>query len=265
MIKSTKTRYSKNFSYYSTDEMIGRSLELYGEYSQSELEFLLSMLNRNSVVYDVGANIGYHTTAFASTGARVYTFEPNPDNYKLLEQNVHGLERVWLFNCAVGDQPGQVFCDEFDPDIPGNFGSVQINQSAGIPVKLVALDTLKDHVIREFDFPPPDMIKIDVEGYEYNVLLGCENIIDKHQPMIYFEAHETNQFKEIYEFLKHRGYQLYWAQCNNYNPDNLQKNIINIFGNTACFNVIACPDFMPLISGLTEVTGPHDDWHRFER
>ena len=70
MIKSTKTRYSKNFSYYSTDEMIGRSLELYGEYSQSELEFLLSMLNENSVVYDVGANIGYHTTAFASVAKK---------------------------------------------------------------------------------------------------------------------------------------------------------------------------------------------------
>ena len=63
MIQFTKTRYSKKFHYYDTDEVIGRSLAYYGEYAQREIDFLLQFLNPNCVVYDVGGNIGCHTTA----------------------------------------------------------------------------------------------------------------------------------------------------------------------------------------------------------
>ena len=156
-----------------------------------------------------------------------------------------------------------MFCDDFDPDVPGNFGSVKVNQKHGIPVDQVALDTLTEATEIELDFPPPDLIKIDVEGSEYNVLLGCENIITQHRPVIYYEAHETLEFKEIYEFLESKGYRLYWAQVNNYNPKNLQNNFINIFPGTACFNVVAWPIDRPEILDLGAVAGANDDWRRF--
>ena len=263
MIQFTKTRYVDKFYYYDTDAAIGRSLAFYGEYAQPEVDFLLQLITKNSVVYDIGGNIGYHTTAFASTGARVFSFEPNPHNFRLLQHNTEKFDNVWLFNCAVGQEYGQVFCDDFDPEVPGNFGSIQINQKEGTPVDQVALDTLTDVTESEFDFPAPDLIKIDVEGLEYNVLLGCENIITKHKPVIYYEAHETNQFKEIYEFLEPKGYRLYWNRVNNYNPKNLQNNVIDIFPGTACFNVVAWPTDRPEILDLGAVAGPDDDWRRF--
>ena len=83
MIAQTRTRYHTNFSYFVNDEMIGSSLQRYGEYQQLELEFLLSILTPDSVVYDVGANVGYHTTACASRVRRLLSFAPNPQNVAL--------------------------------------------------------------------------------------------------------------------------------------------------------------------------------------
>ena len=75
LIETTETSYHKEFAFYKNDNTIGRSLNLYGEYGQIEVEFLLSIINsitnKPVVVYDVGANIGVYATAFASTGAQV--------------------------------------------------------------------------------------------------------------------------------------------------------------------------------------------------
>ena len=76
--------------------MIGTSLARYGEYGQCEIDFILSFLTDSAVVYDVGANIGYHTTAFATRARRVYAFEPHPGNYALLEKNTEEFDNVFL-------------------------------------------------------------------------------------------------------------------------------------------------------------------------
>jgi len=103
MIAQTRTRYHTNFSYFVNDEMIGSSLQRYGEYQQLELEFLLSILTSDSVVYDVGANVGYHTTAFASRARQVISFEPNPQNFALLQQNTADHDRVTRYQAAVSN------------------------------------------------------------------------------------------------------------------------------------------------------------------
>ena len=108
MIESTQTRYCERFFFYANDEMIGHSLSRYGEYSQTELTLLLSTLTNHAVVYDVGANIGYHTTAFASIARHVYAFEPHPRNYAMLKINTASLSNVTAINCAVSQTPGHV-------------------------------------------------------------------------------------------------------------------------------------------------------------
>ena len=251
MINSTKTRYSNNFSYYNTDEIIGRSLDLYGEYSQFELEFLLAMLNKNSVVYDVGANIGYHTTAFASVAKKVYAFEPHPKNYALLEQNTKDLDHVFIGKYAVSNTNTTCYISDYDPKQQGNFGSVKlIDDFAGIETTAITLDTA--------GLDLPDMIKIDVEGSELQVLQGCKQIIQQKCPVIFYEAHESKQLREIYEFLEPMGYRFYWAQINNYNPDNFAGNAENIFGTSALMSIVAWPKALTELP-LMPVAGPDDN------
>lgn len=110
----TPTRYHKNFSYYVNDSVIGKSLELYGEYGQRELNFFLWLANKDHIIYDIGANIGTYTVAFASTDAQVYGFEANQKNYVLLNQNTKDLTNVKIYHAAVGNRIQKVYCSDFD-------------------------------------------------------------------------------------------------------------------------------------------------------
>lgn len=255
MIKFTQTRYCEKFWYHDTDLMIGSSLDYYGEYSQREIDFILSFLTHNSVVYDVGANIGYHTTAFATRARRVYAFEPHPGNYALLEKNTEEFDNVFLGQYAVSDRRTTCYISDYDPDQTSNFGAVSIvNDPAGIQVTAVDLDTA--------GLDAPDFIKIDVEGHELQVLQGCERIIQQHCPVVYYEAHESRDLKEIYLLLSEDRYRFYWAQVDNYNPNNFAGNHNNIFGGTALMSILAWPRRMDELP-MTPVLGPDDTANRF--
>jgi hypothetical protein len=108
------------------------------------------------------------------------------------------------------------------------------------------------------------MIKIDVEGSELSVLRGLERKITDNLPVIVYEAHETEHFSEIYNYLKNLKYKLVWLQCLNFNADNFKKNSNNIFDNTALYSIVAWPPQAPqdILTGY-EVLGPTDSCNRF--
>lgn len=253
MIAQTRTRYHSNFSYFVNDEMIGSSLQRYGEYQQSELDFLLSLLTPDSVVYDVGANIGYHTTAFASRARQVISFEPNPQNFALLQQNTCDLDRVIRYQAAVSNTQNPGYIADFDPAVYGNFGHMTMTDS-GIEVPCVTLDSLTE--------APPDLIKIDVEGHEYEVLQGGINLIKNRRPVVYYEAIETPNLGEIYRMLTDVHYRLYWLCIRNYNPNNFLGQKENIYLDSALMSILAWPGhYDPL--PLDPVQGEHDRPQRF--
>jgi FkbM family methyltransferase len=234
MIKQTDTRYRKDFYYYANDLYIGKSLELYGEYQQSEIDLLLKLINSNCIVYDVGANIGYHTNAFATVAKKVIAFEPNPKNFSLFAKNVEGLSNVYGLQAAVGEKSGVLKCSDFDPSKEGNFGNVLVREEGDIEVPVLSLDEYQD-------LPWPDLIKIDVEGMEYQVMMGMKNIITQRTPALYYEAHETKELPEIYDFLSSLEYNLYWTCVPNYVKTNFKNNSNNIFEDTILVSILAWP------------------------
>jgi len=258
--ETTETRYHKNFTYYTNDRIIGRSLKLYGEYQQIEINFLLNIVNNITnkpvVVYDVGSNIGNHAVAFASTGAKVYCFEPNPLNFELLEENTKNLGNVYLHRAAATNVPGDILVHSFDPTIPGNYGELLINKEDGVETTAVRLDDLKD-------VPAPNVIKIDAEGSELGVIQGCLDKIKKNLPVIYYEAQESPNLDKIYNILTDLGYHLYWACISNYNKQNFKDNEENVFSDSALFSIIAVPPGWNKLTDIDPVTGPNDHWSRF--
>jgi FkbM family methyltransferase len=253
MIAQTRTRYHTNFSYFVNDEMIGSSLQRYGEYQQLELEFLLSILTPDSVVYDVGANVGYHTTAFASCAQQVISFEPNPQNFALLQQNTADHDRITRYQAAVSNTMGTGYINDFNPAVLGNFGHMTMSTS-GIEVPCMTLDSL--------NHAPPDLIKIDVEGHEYEVLQGSIHLLKSRRPVVYYEAIETPDLDKIYRMLTALDYCLYWVCVRNYNPDNFLGQQENIYLDSALMSIIAWPgQFDPL--PLELVQGADDRPHRF--
>ena len=255
----TETRYHKKFTYYTNDSIIGRSLRLYGEYGQSEIDFLLSIINniqnKPVVVYDVGANIGVHATAFASTGAEVHCFEPNPLNFAMLKQNTKGLGNVTLHNLAATNVAGDILIQTFDPAVAGNYGEMLINKETGVRAQAARLD--------DVDMPLPNLIKIDAEGSELGVIQGCLENIKKNLPLVYYEAQESPHLDKIYRILTDIGYHLYWGCIRNYNPGNFKNNVDNIFGTSALFSVVAVPPGWATVEGLDPVIDANDSWRRF--
>jgi FkbM family methyltransferase len=253
-IQQTKTRYSDEFSFYANDAIIGKSIDMYGEYSQIEVDFLLQFLTKNTVVYDIGANIGYHTTAFASRAGHVFAFEPHPKTFQLLAKNTEHLENVTLFNYAVSNFDGRSRCYDYDTDVEANYGAVSVDDEKGIlEIKCMSLN--------QTDMTLPDLIKIDVEGSELAVIQGCIDLIKRKNPVVYYEAHETVHLPEIYQLLSPLNYKFHWVPVRNYNPNNLNQVEENIFGNSALHSIIAWPANLPDLD-LHPVKDAHDSLER---
>jgi len=247
------TRYQDIFVIYRYDEIVGDSLRQYGEYQQAELDMLLQLIDSSTVVYDIGSNVGYHTTAFASRAKTVYCFEANPEHFKVLRTNINNRKNCLMFNMAVSSTDGDILVEHFDASQVGNYGGVRVGAETGTRVPKRSIDTM--HI------QPPGLMKIDVEGHELDVLRGAYHTIKKHQPVIYFEAQETADLPEIYLMLTGLGYKLGWCVVRNYNPHNFQKNNKNIFGNSAIFSIIAFPENHNR-TWPVPVMGPDDSWQK---
>jgi len=254
MIESAKTRYG-TFNFYSTDTIIGQAIKLYGEYTQIELELLKIFCNvEHTIIYDVGANIGYHSVGFASYAKHVYCFEPNLKNYKILELNTKSLNNVTLIQSGCSDKNTLGFVTDFDINKPGNYGECMLT-NAGQSCNLIKLD--------DANLPIPHIIKIDVEGHELAVINGARNIITTHKPVIFYESMHGSGFDIIYDYLHDQlGYSIHWMFSGNYNPNNYNNNVINIFGSGGVINCLATPPGIK-VEGLVPMISRNDTYTDF--
>lgn len=137
---------------------------------------LLSCVKKNDVVWDVGANIGHYTRLFADlTGlqGKVFAFEPSPQNHNRLALNLKGVENVVLLPYGLGDKEDTVAFKQGDDEL-GATSQVTHNNSGGVVVDIRSGDSLlADGSIVN----APKVIKIDVEGYEWEVLEGMKELL----------------------------------------------------------------------------------------
>jgi FkbM family methyltransferase len=163
------------------------------------------------VVYDVGAYHGMLTLFFASRCAQVIAYEPNEINHARLVENIrlNSLDNVRVRKLGVGAQTGSGTL-HYSPEIAGG-GTLDPN-AIGDVSQAIQITTL-DQDIAAFGQPAPDLIKIDIEGWELEALLGARATLDAYHPELFLEMHgETIREKqrkvhEIVAFLHDAGYQ----------------------------------------------------------
>ena len=133
---------------------------------------------KGEVFVDVGAYLGAYTLRAAKRGCTVYSFEPNPNSFKILSLNVedNGFDNVKPFNVAVGDHEGEI-------SIALSFDTTKVSDK-GYKVKMITLDSLKLLKV--------DWLKIDVEGFEKEVLIGARTTLDVTDRVI-IEVHKGNR------------------------------------------------------------------------
>lgn len=145
--------------------------DLPDDFQLDQLRAALEFVPDFSCALDIGAHRGIWTKEMTRYFTEVHAFEPVQKLYDKIAAN--GLT-CHKYNVACGDKPG--YCS-IKPG-PRNTGQGSVDGGGEIPV--VVLDSFLPKV-------KPDFIKIDVEGFEFNVLRGARNMIMKHKPVIFIE------------------------------------------------------------------------------
>jgi FkbM family methyltransferase len=222
--------------YNPADMYVGRSIDLYGEFSRGEVEMFDALVRPEHVVFDVGANIGAHTVWFAKRAKFCFAFEPQRLIFQMLCANValNGLRNVQAFNAAVSDEAGVTRVPLLNPEMQNNFGALPaFGHDEGEPTMVMTLD--------EIDPPRVDFIKIDVEGHELQVLKGAQKIIKKFRPVLYVENDRKEKSEALIAFIREMNYSVDDHTPFLYSPDNFVGNKENVFGNIVSINVVCSP------------------------
>jgi len=237
------------------DKYLGKSLDIYGEFSQGEADLMRQVLTPGAFAIDIGAYNGDLTIPMANfvgpTGL-VIAFEPQRLLFQTLCANVaiNSLINVVCRYEAVADEPGTLNVPVFHPDQDMCYGNYSLEGwPGGEQVSVITLDSL--------NITRCDVIKIDVEGMERKVLLGGKNLIMKHRPILYVENDRADQKDALIQTLDEFGYEMYWHFPRLYNPDNYFANPENIFDNIASENMLCIPrERGTKVDGLQRVEVP---------
>ena len=193
------------------DEKDSLQLNFNGNFEPVETEIVKKEIKENDIVLDVGANIGYYSLIFAQLigkSGKVYSFEPDPTNFEILKKNilVNKHENVILENKAVSNKEGnlKLYLSTENNGMHRIYPSKWCKES--IDINSIKIDNYfnKNQKI--------DFIKLDIEGAEYDALLGMESIIQNNENIVIFiefvptslEEHGTNPEKVIDFFINHK-------------------------------------------------------------
>ena len=180
---------------------------------------LCRFLKKGSVFVDVGTNIGFFSllaSRIVSEEGKVFSFEPIPHCVRQLEKsisinkNIHNI-KIFPFACSAEEGSSKIYLH------PGNIGGSSLSDTIGkseasvprqeLDVRVVQMDSIlgeEAHI---------DVIKIDVEGMEYDVLRGAQNILKKYRPVLvveyspfFYEKIESGLSKTFVDFINEHRY-----------------------------------------------------------
>jgi FkbM family methyltransferase len=223
------------------DRYITGSLELYGEFSHGEWELFAQMVKPGMTVVEVGANIGSHSVALAQAcfPGPLYLFEPQQRVFQILCANLalNGIANAIAYPEACSDEAGVVLVPPLNYGAANNFGGVSVRPDAeGVPgtrVRATPLDSLR--------LAACNVIKIDVEGFEAQVVRGAAETIRKFRPLLYVENDRVALQQELISLIAGMGYRLYWHTPPLFRRDNFNGRAENVFPGIVSVNMLCIP------------------------
>ena len=240
------------------DDTIGRSLELYGEFAEGENRLMARYVEPGHTVVDVGANLGTTVLSLAkavgSTGS-VIAFEPQPLLAQCLQTNltINECFNTRVFTCALAHRSGWARMAAPGVSQGCNYGSVSLGKE-GLQVPVMRLD--------DFELPALALLKVDVEGFEWQVIRGAREHLLRHRPVLYLEAKRIAGTTAYLDWLLQNDWRCYWHFAFFYRKDNFRGEPKNVFGQTGDMNVLAIPGNANGPEDLPEIRAADEDWQR---
>lgn len=189
----TQNTYAQKIALFEQDHISEIILRegLYDRMGLSYIEKILVQLN-SPIVLDVGANMGNHALVMARYAKMVYLFEPQLNIVALLNETkkLNKLDNWHIFPFALGNVQTTL---PFYTNMDGNNGAstlVADLKSEHFSQKFIPIH-IGDKVIKEYTIPRVDFIKIDVEGFEAEVILGLQETIAQFSPIVCLEWNNT--------------------------------------------------------------------------
>jgi len=194
-----------------------------GIHEKTITEYAKNTIKKNDWVIDIGANIGYYAIIFADwvgTQGKVFAFEPEPSNFKILKKNIHhnNFENIFAENLAVAEKEKKtkLYLSKKAS------GQHKIYYTPALSKKFISIDccSLDEYFTKnKYDIDKISFVKIDVEGSEFGVLKGMKSILENKNLEIVFEF-DPNQIRdyginpsEILKFLS--DYNFHFSIINN--------------------------------------------------
>lgn len=190
---------------------------IYGQYEPNESKLIKKICTNTTVMFDIGANVGYFSMIAASSNTKnlVFAFEPVKKNFDRARYNfdLNKLSNIKIFKNVVSNNNDVVNINIGNERNWGMSSVVQHDFLSGEKeeVKSIVLDDF----IKEQGVKKLDIVKIDVEGFELNVLKGMDNTIKELKPKILIEILDKNlnsngnSAEDIYSLLWSYGYKSY--------------------------------------------------------
>jgi FkbM family methyltransferase len=194
---------------FRADKYITGCLAAYGEFSPGEWKMLAQMVKPGMTVVEAGANIGAHTVPLARACApgALYAFEPQQRVFQVLCANLvnNEVKNVVALPDAVGAEPGHAIVPDVAYGHEGNFGGVSLRAVGEVPGRRVRVSTIDD-----LELTSCGLIKVDVEGFERQVLRGARETIARCRPRLYVENDRREHQAELIMLIEELGYRQYW-------------------------------------------------------
>jgi FkbM family methyltransferase len=239
-VKILQTRHGPMMA-LAGDRYITGSLETYGEFSPSEWTMLAQVVKSGQTVVEVGANIGSHSVPLARAcfPGSLYLFEPQQRVFQILCANLalNDVKNAYAYPEACAETEGFVVLPTVDYSAAGNFGGVSVSLKGdgvrGMSARATPLDSL--------DLAACHLIKIDVEGFEAQVVRGAAKTIARHRPVLYVENDRVASQQELISLIAGLDYRLYWHAPPLFRADNFNGVAQNIFGRIVSLNMLCLP------------------------
>lgn len=215
--------FGRPFFYYFNEKLFSLAIRGMGIFNYTSptisgekwlINNFVKKLGKNLIIFDVGANVGDYSKLLINSEvsiSRIFAFEPHPKTFKRLKQNLIENSVLDPVQSALSEIAGNMIL--FDREDCDGSSKASLAESifsevyqVGSSERSVKVDTI-DFFCESNEIKSIDFLKIDVEGYELNVLKGARNMLNnKKIRMVQFEFTQLNSsigvfFKKIYDLL----------------------------------------------------------------
>lgn len=185
---------NNNF-YFPTKFNWDMKLEMLTKKYERETTILFNkIIKPGMVIIDIGAHIGYYTTLFSKlTGAdgKIYAFEADIDNFKLLKKNINKYKNINIYNIAIADKNGRIDFYKVK-NSTGCHSIIKANNAVKTSVQATTLDNF----MVENNINQIDIIKIDIEGAEPLAFQGMKKLFNKNKNLSIVMEFSPDSFNE---------------------------------------------------------------------